>query len=43
MAKGTSSKGYQSPKPTGRPKPVTSKVSVTRDGRRRYGEGGKVK
>ena len=42
MAKGTSSKGHQSPKPTGRPKPVTTKAGVTRDGRRRYGDGGKA-
>lgn len=28
---------------TGRAKPLTAKVSVTRSGRRRYGEGGKIK
>ena len=28
---------------TGRPKPLTSKVSVTRSGKRRYACGGKMK
>lgn len=28
---------------TGRAKPLTAKVSVTRNGKRRYGEGGKIK
>lgn len=27
----------------GRPKPLTAKISVTRDGKRRYGCGGKIK
>ena len=30
-------------KPTGRPMPLTSKAGVTRDGKRRYGCGGKIK
>lgn len=30
-------------KTTGRPKPLTPKVSVTKSGKRRYGNGGKVK
>ena len=30
-------------KKTGRPKPMTSKVSVTRNGKRRYDCGGKIK
>lgn len=30
-------------RPTGRPKPLTPKVSVTRDPKRRYGCGGKIK
>lgn len=28
---------------TGRAKPLTAKISITRNGKRRYGEGGKVK
>lgn len=36
-------KGNQSSKATGRPKPVTGKAGVTRDGKRRYGCGGKLK
>ena len=40
MAKG---KGNKSTKATGRPKPVVSKPGVTRDGKRRYGCGGKIK
>lgn len=28
---------------TGRPKPLTAKISATRDGKRRYGCGGKLK
>ena len=28
---------------TARPKPLTPKSGVTKDGRRRYGEGGKIK
>ena len=35
--------GNQSNKPTGRPKPLTSKSGVTRNGKRRYGCGGKLK
>lgn len=30
-------------KSTGRPKPLTPKAGVTRDGKRRYGCGGKIK
>lgn len=30
-------------RPTGRPKPLTPKAGVTRDGKRRYGCGGKIK
>ncbi len=30
-------------KSTGRPKPVTSKAGITKDGKRRYGCGGKIK
>ena len=33
----------KTPKETGRPKPMTPKVSVTRNGKRRYGCGGKIK
>lgn len=32
-----------SSKSTGRPKPMTAKVSVTRDSKRKYGCGGKIK
>ncbi len=35
--------GNKSSKPTGRPKPMTGKAGVTRDGKRRYGCGGKLK
>jgi len=30
-------------KSTGRPKPLTPKAGVTRDGKRKYGCGGKIK
>lgn len=30
-------------KSTGRPKPVTTKAGVTKNGKRRYGKGGKLK
>ena len=33
----------KTPNKIGRPKPMTSKVSVTRNGKRRYGCGGKIK
>lgn len=33
----------KSNKATGRPKPVTAKAGVTRDGKRRYSCGGKMK
>lgn len=35
-------KTNQSSKSTGRPKPLTSKAGVTKNPRRRYGEGGKA-
>lgn len=35
--------GNKSSKPTGRPKPMTGKAGVTRDGKRRYSCGGKLK
>lgn len=39
---GDKKKGNQSSKPTGRPKPMTSKAGFTKS-KRRYGCGGKLK
>ena len=36
-------KKTKSVKNTNRPKPLTSKAGVTKDGKRRYGCGGKIK